>query len=172
LEDLIVGAVIAGGFALTGSGITAFGNARSAQRTNDAQTAREREARRQQRIEDAYVEIQVYVADCMRHVHMCLNHWADRPEELPPRPQLSDRNRDTARLHASPEVGRDWEAFDNQFSLFIIQTYLYRSGAAHAGKQAVRERRETRGQMTSLSFTLDSLSESLFDRMHRELTGT
>jgi hypothetical protein len=171
-ETILIGAAIGGGFTLAGCGLTSHGNAKTAQITNEAQATREREALRQQRIENAYIEIKAYLSDCLFYINQCVWHWADSEHDLPRRPQLEAQVRAAAALRSNRGIGADWDSFDSGFNRFYANVGLYRHFKKIANPADIVSMQETFAEMKEQAAELRALAEKLFEEMHGELSGS
>jgi hypothetical protein len=174
-EATVVGALLGGGFVLGGTALTSVSGLKTAKVTAKAQADLEQAGRRQKRIEDAYIEIQIYVARCLDLVFACSSHWADSEDDVPLPPRMEEHRRAAVRLYSDDEVRTALDVFDSKFSSFLAYVDLYRTHKGDAVARlpgGVTDKRDARKAMMTLSEELNQISNALFERMHEDLTET
>ena len=174
-EATILGALLGGGFVMGGTALTSVSGLKTAKVTAKAQADLEQASRRQKRIEDAYTEIQIYVARCLDHIFACSTHWADSGADVPLPPRMEEHRRASVRLYSDDDVRTALDAFDLKLSSFLAYVDLYRTykDAAVAGSPGgVTDKRDARKAMTTLSEELNDIANALFKRMHEDLRET
>ena len=152
--------------------ISGLFTSRSAGKTNVAIRQEASESRKQQRIQDAYVEIQIYITEWTRYVDQRLN--ARPGQELPQRPMISDQAQAIADLVGATAVRNAMLAFTKDVAMFRI-TLLRLDGAqeqkemAHPGLGG--ELDESKAEVASKARAVRITAERVREAMAKDLNG-
>ena len=160
-QAALIAGIVGGGSAILAAAIATFGTYKVTNRSIAADVTGRREERRQQRIEDAYIEIQTYLSRCIKYV----NEVRVGIDVSVPRWDLARQA--AAKLRSSSEVRPELNQFE--LGMLDVEEQVQQMVNNGSGAEGADYSASVKNALRESATLLSKMQNDLFELMSHEL---